>query len=374
MKIILYIGHHKVGSTALQMFLSQNSHQLLQNGILYPFVEKQGAILARAKRLMHSDRLGPGPINVREAHNALAFRMLSERDNSKPFPSYHHGIPTTDKILRTIQKQIKRHDPQALILCSEVFSNFGTLAPQQIDRLRDAFPTAEFEIYLALRRPDKYIVAWQSQRLLFGEKLHALHNPKNQFAKNSIHFDYRALLEPWLARIPHANLILRPYSEIMKSGGSSLDFIEMCGHDFPDQLQHVHVQNPSIPYAVIEIARLANRRLPKPAAKAVFNSLRRVNELISIPQNGEVEMFGARNRQQILESFEPIHIYLNSVSGRRSFFSDYTEMAHCNPILEAAALRDALVQLDGKTLAQFTDENTAKFILGLRAKFLAKAA
>ena len=42
MKVILYIGHHKVGSTALQVFLSQNSHRLLQAGILYPAVEMQG--------------------------------------------------------------------------------------------------------------------------------------------------------------------------------------------------------------------------------------------------------------------------------------------------------------------------------------------
>lgn len=374
MKVILYIGHHKVGSTALQAFLSQNSLRLLQHGILYPFVEKQGAMLARAKQIMRSDRLGPGPINVREAHNAMAFRMLSERNDPKPFPSYHRGIPTTDKILQTIKTQIRQHNPQTLILCSEVFSNFGPLVPEQIERLRDAFPTAEFEIYLALRRPDKYIVAWQSQRLLFGEKLRSLRAAENQFSKNSIHFDYRALLEPWLTHIPQANLILRPYNEIMQNGGSFSDFSQMCNADFPDQLRPVHEQNPSISNAVVEIARLANRRLSKPAARTVFQDLKRVGAHISIPHNDEIEMFGVNNRQHILERFEPIHAYLGSISSRPSFFSDYAEMARCNPIPEPVAMRDALTQLHAETLAKFARKSTANFILELRQKMLANAA
>ena len=42
MKIIIYIGHHKVGSTALQVFLSQNWLALVRAGILYPSVETSG--------------------------------------------------------------------------------------------------------------------------------------------------------------------------------------------------------------------------------------------------------------------------------------------------------------------------------------------
>lgn len=39
MKVVFYIGHHKVGSTALQVYLSQNWLRLAQAGILYPAVE-----------------------------------------------------------------------------------------------------------------------------------------------------------------------------------------------------------------------------------------------------------------------------------------------------------------------------------------------
>lgn len=374
MKVILYIGHHKVGSTALQTFLSQNSHRLLQHGILYPYVERQGAMMAFAKRFMFGDRFGSGPINVREAHNALAFRMLSERVNPQPFPKYHRHIPSTDQILHSIQKQIKRHDPQTVILCAEAFSNLGPMLPEQIDRLRNAFPTAEFEIYLVLRRPDEYIVAWQSQRLIFGAKIPSLTATDNEYNRHGIHFNYYALLEPWLQRIPNARLILRPYSEVIRNGGSSADFTQQCGADFPDGLLPASPQNPSIPNAVMEIARLANQQLAKTTARDVVRDLRRISSHINLPKNAEIEMFGQDNRTRILEYFEPIHAYLNTISGSSSFFPDYAEITQCKPIPEATALRDALIQLNAGLLARVTNADTASFILDLRHQQQIQAA
>ena len=42
MDLILFMGHHKVGSSALQMFLARNWLPLARAGILYPAVEPQG--------------------------------------------------------------------------------------------------------------------------------------------------------------------------------------------------------------------------------------------------------------------------------------------------------------------------------------------
>ena len=45
MKVILYIGHHKVGSTSLQVFLARNWAALAREGTLYPSVENRGYAL-----------------------------------------------------------------------------------------------------------------------------------------------------------------------------------------------------------------------------------------------------------------------------------------------------------------------------------------
>ena len=79
MKVIVYIGHHKVGSTALQVFLSQNSHRLLTNGILYPWVEMRGAAHALGKAAGEGDRAEVLPVNIREPHSALAYKMMADR-------------------------------------------------------------------------------------------------------------------------------------------------------------------------------------------------------------------------------------------------------------------------------------------------------
>lgn len=367
MKVILYIGHHKIGSTSLQTFLAQNSNRLLKHGILYPYVECQGALMAGAKQLF-GDWLGAGPGNMREAHNALAFCLIAESPEGRPIPQYHRHIPPSAQIFKTIQTQIDRHDPQVLILCAEVFSNFGTVAPEQIDRLRDAFPAAEFEIYLGLRRPDEYIVAWQSQKLAFGNISTRLSDPKHLFGLKSIHFDFRALLAPWLARFPDAKLVLRPYNDILHSGGSSLDFIRNVGTEFPEGLRPAPRSNPSLPNALMEIARRANAQLTPEIAKSVRRSLHKAARKITLPANADVEMFGLENRTLILKHFAPVHAYLNDLSGSPSFFPDYAEVGRCKPISETKALQTALAQLDANLLVKLGTKDTAAFILDQRTQ------
>ena len=48
MKCIIYLGHHKTGSSALQEMFTRNAGVLLEDGILYPFVEPQEQAYARA--------------------------------------------------------------------------------------------------------------------------------------------------------------------------------------------------------------------------------------------------------------------------------------------------------------------------------------
>jgi hypothetical protein len=48
MKCIIYLGHHKTGSSALQEMFTRNADRLLANGILYPFVEPEGQAYVRA--------------------------------------------------------------------------------------------------------------------------------------------------------------------------------------------------------------------------------------------------------------------------------------------------------------------------------------
>ena len=193
MKVIFYIGHHKVGSTALQSFLTQNWRRLAKHGILYPAVESRGFAANLAHGLGQPLKGAVNDVNVREPHSALAYRMMAEVSERKVPPQFKR-LPTAAQMLLAIQNQVRALRPEALILCSEAFANFGQVDPALIRSLADHFPKAEFEIYCALRRPDEYLISWHGQRLKVGETVSALSQGGAASYYDNIHFNFRTAL------------------------------------------------------------------------------------------------------------------------------------------------------------------------------------
>ena len=167
MKLVIFIGHFKTGSTSIQSFLSSNFLRLLQAGILYPSVESQG--MARNLQVVLSGRDMPtigDSLNIIEPHNALALKLKTEEDRHG-VPSYYPNLPSGFQMLEALNNQISAIDPKSVILCSEVFALFGlTEKKESIKRLARRFAHHEVTIYCNLRRPDEYISSWHRQRLL----------------------------------------------------------------------------------------------------------------------------------------------------------------------------------------------------------------
>lgn len=344
MKVVIFFGHHKVGSTALQAFLSQNALALLRAGILYPAVEAEGQADLLKRALQGQDTPGAPPINVREPHNALAFRLITDV-TGRDMPPFHQNLPGTAQMIRTIRKQVQALDPGAVILCSEVMSNLGPRDPGLIARIRDIFPDAEFELYCTFRRPDEYLVSWYGQRLTLGHKVAPLWDGGALDYTSTIHFDYRALLEPWRRCFAGAPFHVRNYRDVLAAGGSVEDFTGRVGIDFPSGLAAPERSNRSLPYALMEILRRANRTLPRPEAKRLRGFLLGLSDRIDLPANGEVEMFGAGVRADLFRAFAPIHDYLCDATGRPAFFPDLGEMRIVRPVPEPEASRAALAEL-----------------------------
>src|SRR6056297_1695519 len=122
MKLLIFLGHHKVGSSALQTYLGRNALALLRRDILYPAVEGQGLATLLSMALNNPGGGAPDwpdgieqPVNLREAHNALAFAMLAEH-RGKEVPALHQGLPPSDDMLRIIERQIEVLGPEVTIL------------------------------------------------------------------------------------------------------------------------------------------------------------------------------------------------------------------------------------------------------------------
>ncbi|MBT8154515.1 hypothetical protein KMP13_11520 [Epibacterium ulvae] len=352
MKIILYIGHHKVGSTALQAYFARNTLSLLKKGILYPAVESEGLshLLAQATGIHKEPKLAC--MNLREPHNALAFRMLADRAKTPAkakTPAWHGHLPQTSDMLAAIQHQINVFEPHTVIICSEVLSNFGNGHDDLIAALRAPFPEAEFEIYCALRRPDEYLASWFGQRLRFGHKPAALDQGTALKDTKSIHFDYHKMIAPWVAAFPDSSLHLRSYDAILAAGGSVQDFTAQVGCTFPMGLSRKGPSNRGLSRAAFEVQRRANQDLPRNQAQALLQFLLRGDTNLTPWTNSDVELFGVELRHKLYEAFAPIDAYLGTLIGQDGFFPDLEWMRRpcLIPLHDAhAKLLQTLSQVD----------------------------
>ncbi len=343
MKVILYIGHHKVGSTSLQIFLTRNWAKLARAGILYPSVDSRGYALNLCQIRGHTTPKNL-PAHLTEPHNALAYRMIADVSCRTP-PTQFDPLPATEDLFEHMRHQVDALTPHTLILCSEAFSNFGEVYPGLINRLCNQLPGAEFTIYCALRRPDSYIASWHGQRLKVGETPQNLRPSGLRQYIRTIHFNYRTVLEPWIRRVPEAHILVRNYSDILVSGGSVEDFIAQCNLALPRELEASPRANQSLPRCTFPLMEMANQELTAQAQSNLSNYLRsHARKLCPVP-NQEIDVFGAPQREQILKQFRPIAEYLSQTSQIPAFFPDLEEITSDFPVSDreaARALLDAL--------------------------------
>lgn len=357
MKVILFIGHHKVGSTALQAYLARNAVALLREGILYPAVEPQGQATLLSMAMNGAPPEGtPLPVNLREAHNALAFAMLAKANDGK-VPELHDGLPPVQAMFTAIERQIEVFQPHTVILAAEVFANFAPAGPALIRRLAKLFHGADITVTATLRRVDDYLVSWHGQRMRFGHKARPLSAGAVRHYLPRIHFDYRKMLEGWIKNMPGAALRLRSYDEVRAAGGSVGDFF--TGFDLPRLADEEPQLNTSLHRGLIEIARRGNLELDPLISAELFRHMLHLGRDLGLPPARDIEMYGPEARALMVEKFTPIHDWLSDTAGRAMFFADVGGIGTELPRPEVDANRIALEALTTKHRATLGDGLTA---------------
>lgn len=368
MKLILYIGHHKVGSTSLQAFLAQNAQALLGSGILYPMVDARGLIHMLRQSAGLVDRPGQLPPHLREPHSALAYRMIADVAR-RPVPPQFAAMLPLKAMIETLKVQLTRLEPHTVIMCTEVFANFGEVDERLIDRVLMLFPkVTQMQIYCALRRPDQYLVSWHGQRLKVGEVLPPVAEAAPGYF-GTVHFDYALALRGWIARCGDARITLRDYAQIMETGNSVRDFRRHAMVDWPKGLVPPPRINPSLPLPVMEIARRANATLPAAAAGRLRTWLIGAGARLDLPPNDSVDMLGPDVRADLLARFRPVQAWLDGVAGTNGFFSTLEEITECPPVPQADAVRAALSQMTPDVLPAALPPRVRAFVADLRREY-----
>lgn len=353
MRTIYHLGLHKTGSTSLQFFLQRNQQQLARAGILFPPVTPMGLSHFRTDGMAGAAPRAPD-LNDYMGHNALAYRMISEAVPDFIFPPVHDPMPDADSALTQIKAQAQELDTRTLVFCSEDLARASLMVPKVPDRFARIFGTRDVTLMATLRRPDTAIAAWQTQRLRFGTPFAPLHSALPEAWLGTVHFEYRAALEPWLKTFPGAHIHLQPYDQLRAQGGSIASFGALSGIALPPHLDTLPDTNPGLPYALLEISRLSLEALPRLQARAFMRYLEGAAHRLDLPANDQIELFAPATRTALHRAFQDIHAWLYQTAGTWPFFADIDAMRTRPPlhILEATQqilpdlLQDARIHIE----------------------------
>lgn len=367
MKLIIFIGHFKTGSTSIQSFLSSNYYSLLRAGILYPSVESRGVSHNLRALAEGKDRpTARAGLNVIEPHNALALRLKNEEDGHG-VPHYYPNLPSGFQMLEMIVNQINSLEPKITILCSEVFALLGmTRERKSIQRLQNRFAQHDVTIYCNLRRPDEHISSWHRQRLKFKEKLNRLDSGALPHYLETAHFQYARMIRGWMDHFPHARVVVREFEDVKAAGGSVKDFVQTLEIPIPENVSFPAFMNPSIPSAFAEIGRRAIFELPEQDATQVVDWLIGAGKRIKHHSDGDVEVFGQSGREIMLDRFRTVSDELKSLRGRRYFSQVLEDIGVVRTVDDITAAEYALPDLRADARKQNFPQATLEWLGSLR--------
>ena len=365
MTVAFFIGHHKTGSTALQTYLATNYLTLLREGILYPAVDAEGSASNLAAALKGADdQVDHSRMNVREPHNALAFRLLNEA-NEFPVPNWHPNLPQGFQMLHLIEAQIAALNPKHVVICSEVMSRFAEKGWRKtLPRLQNRFGERDCTIVLNLRRIDEYLASWHLQRLKFGTVIKPLRQGAHETYYAGVHFRFDQIVDRWSKAFPDARMRVRNYDDVMASGGSVQDFFTQAGIDYLPAEANDRL-NTSIPYAMAEIVRQANIQIPDDCRR-VLNYVLDAMKRVPYAPNAEVELYGPIHRPAMAKAFAPVHKSLSAHVGLDGFFPDMAEAETCRPMPEIEAATAALDALQNDVRDRTVPDVVKSFIANLK--------
>lgn len=223
-RVILHIGRHKTGTTAIQRFLRRNAELLAANGFCYPDYgirgfghHEIGASITReaVSRL----KCNSGEV-VRELRNGLD-AALHEQNST-------------------------------VIISSESFQN---CAPAVVRKLFDGY---DVEVVVYLREQVRYLLSAYAQKVQatdYAETLESFHQANS-------HSTYEEFLESWETEFPSRVRVHNYDREELEGGNVVVDFaVRYLGLDSPvvAELCSGNDANPSLSRDLLEFKLRVNR-------------------------------------------------------------------------------------------------------------------
>lgn len=187
MRVVLHIGIHKTGSTAIQTALSLNTELLATQGVLYP---QTGRWPADGHTLV-------------TGHHRLPW-SFTRPEGDDPWSSLKRELAETDKDI--------------IILSSEEFEMVRRA--DQLDQIAKHLAGHDVTVVAYLRRQDEYLHGMYCTQVLHYEAQWPFEAYKAYWGSD---LDYEQLLTRWEAAFGRAALLVRPYESAQLVNGDVVD-------------------------------------------------------------------------------------------------------------------------------------------------------
>lgn len=326
--LLLHIGTHKTGTTAIQRALRNNRRKLIKLG------------LAAQPPIRH------------ELRDVL---IQSSRDES----ACGH---VTERFLEVCASKLN-----GIVISSEAFSGEPLSgyanASEMAERLRLCTRDFDVKIVVYLRRQDEFLES------LYMQKIHEGHSFSfADFLKSiaSVSFDWYALVESYAEVFGRENIIVRRYEKRFMPCRESIleDFFQIAGAD-PKQLnliQEKAAPNAGYGPVAVEIARICNPNLVASERQELRHILQAA---ISKQPHERYSLLNAETRRQLLDRHEEGNARL-----AREYLDEASGQLFLPPTCEDAASDDmgpskeALVSTLVKVLLEQTQKQRASSKFG----------
>jgi len=245
-KLLIHIGLHKTGTSAIQSFLLDNRAALLDQGLLYPLdLEEWGN------------------------HNPLAWHLMDPR--YMPTHGDFYRELSTPAHWQKLHKEASERQTDRVILSGEDFSLISR--PQQLAELLERYDT---RIIVYLRRQDQYLQSIYNQDVKNYEFMRCERFEEfvlDHRLAEILHYDI--FLERWGAAFGKENIDVAIYDRRHLRHGLIPDFASRAGIDLREGMPVRHeAVNTRLPDGALEVKRILNRlKVNEPQHRILLDAL-----------------------------------------------------------------------------------------------------
>lgn len=285
--LYLHIGHEKTGTTALQIFFSQNQDYLKSEGVLYPVAGQAGI----------GGHIGlVNPLFYNETNKHLEFFKGAE----------NYGMDQWDFLVDEIESYIG----DTIVISAELFSS--RLSEPSIkyiyDRLSNIKNTKTTIVFYA-RRHDELLESYFSTLVKNGSP-RTLESLYQAAIKREKYFDYVKILNPWINQFGSESIILRLYDNKLLGNNIIIDFLHAIGKSgIAIDSSKYGKENTSLQPATAYLCSLVNRKIIGlgyfERTKKVSVLLRQIQNMFSDnAQHNEYSLLTDTQKKQLIAEYE----------------------------------------------------------------------